>query len=225
MWAWAGIHKALSLGWAGGGAAFIAEAHGRPGLRPAVAVAVPLVEISLGALALRRAWWPILRVAAPAMHLGILVTLLRADWNVAVWPWNLALAGAAPLLFAGPPASVRRELVRPAAAVLVTLPALFYVGVVDAYPAHNLYSSNTAAALVCTGSACAPAPFGTLDALDVPLPPEPRLYRRWFEAECRPGTVLQITGPRTRLTDPPRVERHACPAADEGPIAPRRPPR
>jgi len=30
------------------------------------------------------------------------------------------------------------------AAVLLAFPALFYVGLVDAYVSHNLYSNNTA---------------------------------------------------------------------------------
>ena len=47
--------------------------------------------------------------------------------------------------------------------------------------------------------------------LNVPLPPEPRLFRAWFSLICTPGQTLVIEGIRTRLTDPPSWTEHACP--------------
>lgn len=215
MWLWAGAHKVLSLGWTTGGAAYIAQAHEVPGARVAVAWLVPAAEITVGVLALRRRWWPVLRWAAPALHLGILLTLVRDGWNEAVWPWNAALAAVAPLLFVADAPRAAAPTTRALAAGLATFPALFYLGWVDAYPAHNLYTSNTATAVVCDAGPvprCSAALFDTFDELEVPMPPEPRLYRATFDRTCQPGSTLVVTGRATRLTDPPTVTRRACPA-------------
>ncbi len=84
-------------------------------------------------------------------------------------------------------------------------PLGFYFKVSDAYLSHNLYSSNTAEASICrgpTGSGlCLTAPFFTLDTLNVPLPPEPRLFVQWFELICQPEEKLRIAGINTRLFD------------------------
>ncbi len=211
MWLWAGTHKALSLGWSTGGASFIGSALGVP--KPWIAALVPVAEIALGLMAM----WPRLGKATAAggfiLHSMIVVTLLAANWNSAVWPWNVGLALASLLLFTERVGKLQnRRVVRGAALAFFIYPALFYLGLGDAYLSHNLYTSNTAEAAVCTpGTAlCLPAPFSTWTALNVPLPPEPRLYRQWFQMTCTPGTVLRITGPRTRLTDPPSVTHDPC---------------
>ena len=153
---------------------------------------------------------------ATALHLGILLTLgpWLASFNSAVWPWNAALACCAPLLFIARPAQARpthdraqdteplrsRHLAVGVAALLFVLPAGFYAGVSDAYLSHNLYTSNTAQALRCTDTGC--APFGTeaYSALNVPLPPETRIYAAWFRLVCNAGETLEVTRPRTRIT-------------------------
>lgn len=251
-WLWAGLHKALSLGWSDEGAAFIADALHQPGRTDVVAWALPAAEIALGVLAFVPRAWPAVRWGALALHLGIVVTLspLFADWNTAVWPWNLALAAVAFGLFRPEPAARTRAglgvdrsdpagadadavgadpalaaatgapatAMWPASpagvvagAVLLLAPALFYVGGMDAYLAHNLYSSNTARAVVCDPELGCVDAFDTWDELDVPFPPEPRLYRRWFRDGCRPGQELVVSGIRTRFTDPPTVDRLDCP--------------
>jgi hypothetical protein len=213
MWAWAGIHKALSLGWATGSAAVIADAFGASGLRGVVAVAVPASEIALAALALRRRAWPVLRVAAPVFHLGVVLFLVLDGDNLAVLPWNLALVAIAPLLFrppdraAGPGASRGTVAV---AAFLAIHPAGFYLGVTDTYLAHNLYTSNEAGASMCVAGGDCFDPFATRASLDVPLPPERRLYVAWFERICRPGDTLRIDGIDTRLVHG-QVDVVACP--------------
>jgi hypothetical protein len=215
LWLWSGVHKALSLGWSTGGAAFIGSALGAPGARLAIAIGLPVVEMTIGAASISRRLWPLVRWAGLALHVGIFMTLspLFGNVNSSVWSWNLALGVAAVLLFDPREARERASRVsRAVVAFLIAYPALFYVGIADAYLAHNLYTSNTASAQVCdVADLCSPAPFDTWDALNVPLPPEPRLYVAWFDEICAPSTTLVVTGPRTRLTDPPTIRRPACP--------------
>jgi hypothetical protein len=215
MWLWAGLHKALSLQWSVDGAAFIADSLHVERFRWVVALAVPAMEIALGLASLVPRLWPAVRLGGLALHLGIFVTLspMFADWNRAVWAWNLALAVVAVLVFhrRADEQLVAGRLVAVVAAVLVLSPALFYVGSIDAYLSHNLYSSNTPVAVAC-GPDGSCVGFDTVEDLEVPLPPEPRLFRRWFDEACRPGTVLYVTGRATRFDDPPRHTERSCPA-------------
>ena len=215
LWTWAGIHKVLSLGWSDDGAAFIASALGHPSSRALVAVGLPVAEIAIGVASAFRKLWPFVRWAGVALNLGIFITLspLFADWNSSVWSWNVALAMAAALLFFNEEDRVRPNRIAVViVAVLVVYPALFYVGVADAYLAHNLYSGNTSSAASCDASgSCSTDLFDTWSALNVPLPPDERIYRALFDRVCAPGSTLIVRGPATRLTDPPTVHHHACP--------------
>jgi hypothetical protein len=221
LWLWSGLHKALSLGWPTRGALFIAESLGVVGARPLIAVVLPAVEIALGLTALFPRLWRATAIAGLVLHLSMFTMLspVMRDWNSAVWPWNVGLAVSAFLLFWTKP----REQLAPTRAVrvvavgLLAFPALFYVGLADTYLSHNLYTANGASARICIagGFGCSSAPFATLDTLNVPMPPEPRLYRQWFGRVCRPGTILEITAIQTRLTDPYRTTTDACPASPQ----------
>jgi hypothetical protein len=232
LWVWAGLNKLLSTGFEAEGAPFVSE-----GLRMPMVLAqwgVPVVEIALGLLAAvpraRRA----AVVLSVAVHGLILATLLLQQRNVAVWAWNAVIPVAAAALLAGDRTTrvlsrATRQTVRSAGtkvavavwAVVALYPAGFYVGVVDAYLAHHLYSGATHRALVCstgrTGHTDGAAlrctdPFTTTwSSLRVPLPPEPRLYRQWFELDCRAGDVLRIAPRRTRIANG-ATQEHACPA-------------
>lgn len=214
LWMWAGLHKLLSLGWSIGGASFIATTVHRPGWRSFIAWWVPLAEIALGLLALWRGMWPVLRFVGAAFHLGVAAVLYLSHTNSAVWPWNVALALVVPLVFSPDVAVPVALRVRPSARVrpsprltvvsvcFVVYPAGFYLGLSDAYPAHNLYSSNTAQASVCPvgqPNACSPAQFGVYETLNVPMPPERRLFVAMFRRLCQPETMLRIDGINTRL--------------------------
>jgi hypothetical protein len=230
LWLWSGVNKVLSTGWSTGGAAFIASSLHVSGLRPAVVVGLPAAELALGAASLWRRTWPVVRWLAPALHTGILLTLspVFADWNSAVWPWNVALAVAGFALFRNErPAAARADAPRSrprqnvavavAGGLLLAYPALFYVGSVDTYLAHNLYTSNTAAAAVCEPSGrCDSGPFNTFGPLNVPIPPEPRLFNALFDKTCQPGQQLLIVGRATVFTDPPSRSRRPCERVGEG---------
>jgi hypothetical protein len=214
LWLWAGLHKMLSLGWATGGATFIATSLGQPGWSDFVAVVLPLGELGLGLTALWPRLWKVTAVGAVLLHVGIVVTLspLFADWNSSVWPWNAAVAVTAPLLFLSQSegAVLPSRPIMAVAAMLLAFPALFYVGVVDAYISHNLYSGNTASGVICRGGKCTPGAFDTIKQLNVPFPPEPRLFRQAFDIACQRGDVLVIKGRWTRLTGPRSSETKTC---------------
>ncbi|MFN2503555.1 MAG: hypothetical protein ABR540_04880 [Acidimicrobiales bacterium] len=216
LWGWAGLNKILSGGWSTGAAAFIADAMGSDAFRIPVAVLVPVIEVGFAVLGLWRRSWGVLRVAGPLFHIGIVVVLIMADWNTAVYPWNLALAAAVPLLFRVPDGAEERRgrIPKLAAAFLVLYPIGFYAGLVDTYLAHNLYTSNTANASLCTsaavGAICDPTPLLTWDSLNVPIPPEKRLLVRWFDEICAPGQILRVDGRWTRFSDR-EVDFTPCP--------------
>ncbi len=216
VWLWAGIHKLMSPGWSEGGARFIADSLGRPGWREFIAFVLPLCEIGVGLTALWPRTWRLTAAGAVLLHVGIFLTLSPryADWNSSVWPWNLAVAATAPLLFLGAKAEspFPSRQVTAGAVALLAYPALFYVGAMDAYLAHNLYTSNTAAAVICQpqSTACTSARLDTWRTLNVPLPPEPRLFRQAFDIVCEPGEELLIVGRHTRLSDPPSRTRYRC---------------
>jgi hypothetical protein len=214
LWLWAGLHKVLSLGWSTEAADAIAGYLHLDALRLPIAVVLPAAEIALGVMSLFPSLWRYVRIGGAAVHLGIFLSLspMFGNYNSAVWPWNIAVAIIAVCLFtATREAPVSTPVARAVAAALIVYPALFYVGVVDAYLSHNLYTSNTASAEVCQGTDACSEPFDTMAALNVPLPPEPRLYREWFELECAPGSRLVVTGIRTRITGEAGVEESTCP--------------
>lgn len=222
LWIWAGLNKALSAGWPTVGVYFMVGTIGLTALTPIATIVIPLVETGLGIMGLIPACWPAVRVVAPVVHLQILLTLVVAHWNTSVWPWNIGIALAAPFLFlpdrlAAEPSRSRHAASNPrprarvvttVGVLLVVYPVGFYFGVTDAYLEHNLYSANTRTAAICPPSNGAAAPkcsesvfTRTWAAINVPLPPERRLYVAWFDKVCRPGETLRLRGPWTHLAD------------------------
>jgi hypothetical protein len=209
LWFWSGLNKALSLGFMTGAAQFIYG--GLPlrieALRPyfgwLVIASEMLAAIFIVVPKLRRVGV----VLAVGVHLMILLVLLRHRWNVSVWPWNVAVPFAA-IAFFWHSSSVttpreRRVIAAALACIILVLPAGFYAGYVDAYLAHNLYTSNTARAVaVCRHAPpCSSASFGrTWNHFRVPLPPEPRIYRAYFDQLCGRGDTLVIYPRQTRVT-------------------------
>jgi hypothetical protein len=202
LWTWAGIHK-LQSPW------FLEQFGPRLGatvvpwaptwLPRGGAYALAVTELTLGALAVHPRTRRLAAGLACLLHAGILLTLasLPRGRNVAVWPWNLALAFAGLALLLPWRESVVESL-RPAgpaarvlAVLLLVFPAGFYVGLVDTYLAHNLYSAQSPRVTTSSVSFAA-----TARAFRVILPPEPRLYVQYFRLRCRPGDTLRIDAPR-----------------------------
>ena len=193
MWGWAGINKILSPAFLASTApALLAGVWpgAPPGLKSNAGYMAALAEVAIAVLALApRARWAAATVAL-GLHAGILLVLSpRADPNIVVWPWNIALALAGLVFIAPWKGSVSeafrasRLVPRFVVAALLVMPAGFYFGVVDAYLSHNLYSSNTPLATTVPP---------TRRLFRVPFPPEHRLFEQHFQLTCYKGQTLQI---------------------------------
>ncbi|MDX2162863.1 MAG: hypothetical protein SF162_16215 [bacterium] len=199
LWTWAGINKLLSpvfLTSTGPQLAGVLLGFLPMSVLRYSGYAIALAELALGILTLIPRTRKAAAVLALVLHGGILLTLLTMHYNSAVWAWNaaLALAGFAlvwdwrenPLKTL----KLRGWWVRAAAAVLLITPAGFYIGAFDAYLSHNLYSSNTARAEAPVSTQI------TWTQLNVPLPPEHRLFEQFFQATCRRAQVMLIRDTR-----------------------------
>lgn len=228
LWFWSGLNKALSLNFMKGSAQSIFE--GLPiqleAIRPYFGWLVIVSEMLAAVLIVIPKLRRVRVLLAVGVHLMILFVLVRAKLNVSVWPWNLAVPFAAIAYFWHSPSLIapreRERERRPIAALLacsiLVLPAGFYAGYVDAYLAHNLYTNNTAwAVATCPRDPvfCSSDNFGeTWTQFRVPLPPEPRLFRSYFNQTCDPADTLTIHPRRTRVTfgRDTTVSIHACPS-------------
>lgn len=222
LWVWAGLGKALSAGF--GPIAELATSRlGVGGLAGLAEWAIPIGELSLGIAVLvpvarRWAGW-----AGAALHLVAPFALAIGVRSPIFW-WNLGLAAASIVLLAldapspdprpAPAPAVARALV----VGLFAYPVLAYVGTIDPYLGHHLYSGDVPTATVCSADGC--SDFGILatrGALGVPIPPSTRMFERWFLAGCTPGEELRVTGMELRapLDDLPvaRPTTTTCPPA------------
>lgn len=206
LWLYAGLHKILTPAYYAEGGPWLLRVlwlEALPWLASPLAAAVAAAEIAFAVGALLPRWRPVVRNAAAAFHLAtVLVLATRLRWNEAVWPWNLALACAAFVLLGswrgwglGVEWARSPRLPRGLAVVLLVLPGGYWIGVVDAYLAHCLYSNDVPRAFVCT-------PFSRTDVNEicvrhgVVLPPAHRLYAPFFRGVGRPGEWIEIEDPR-----------------------------
>ncbi len=156
---------------------------------------IALTELLAGVLAFFPATRRLSACLVFGVHTGILLTLspLGLNWNHAVWPWNITLAVAGFALFWNwqEPLFNRKWLTGVVVALILIMPAGFYLGLVDAYLAHNLYSSN-----VPTAYSTAFRPTATWQAFQVPLPPQHRLFEQYFQLVCGSNDELTIRDSR-----------------------------
>lgn len=229
LYLWAGLHKLLSAEYAFSASRFWQRTV--PGLGEGtagvLALGVAVFEVGLGLLvvwpaARRRAGW-----LAGAMHFMIFLSLspLGRGRNEAVWPWNLALAVAAPVLITTWGSTWRTQVrgSRPVALLLAVLlvlsPALYYVGRLDAYLAYCLYSVNVPVAvlvhpeqreqLAAAGESRLRLPDLNSDIKDlhVPFPPAHRLFEQYFNLVGEPGDELHVYDPRPWAACQGRTDR------------------
>jgi hypothetical protein len=223
VWFWAGVNKALSMGFMSESAQWLFDSSpvspefSRPYFGWIIIASEVSIALCLLVPRLRRAGV----VLAVALHALTLLTLVGVGWNESVWPWNVALAMAATAFF-WRPAGEPHEWRGVSLAILLIfglLPIGFYGGYVDAYIAHNLYTSNTARAEVCRpDGVCSSGIFQqTWTELRVPLPPEPRLYVQYFDQLCAPSESLLVHPRRTRVVFGRDVERseHECRSVED----------
>ncbi|HEX3658162.1 MAG TPA: MauE/DoxX family redox-associated membrane protein [Pirellulales bacterium] len=201
LWFFSGFHKIISphyygvfTGWLW--SQMLPGASATGGIWMAGVVAV--VELLLGVMVLvprtrRMAGW-----MALVLHLGVLASLVYVRWNEAIWPWNIALALSGIALVRPWRESLVADfarvgvLCRVAAVVLLVSPLGYYLGIVDAYLAHCLYSSNLPMARWHGRELVG----YTIPSLHVPLPPTYRTYKAYFHATAQPGDEMVIDDPR-----------------------------
>lgn len=196
LWTWAGTHKLLSPAFA---------ATVAPSLfgSSTMGIAIALLEVTLGALVLFRRT-RIAGALALCLHGGATVWLaLRGEFSLL--PWNVALAAA---YFWLPSERSRRF-----DALLLALPAGFYLGVVDVYLAHVLFTGGVAESVRCDDEGCRSdvEQVEVRRALSVPIQPEERLIQDYFRATCYPGEELFVTPPQTWLHPSPQPTSELCP--------------
>lgn len=205
LWFWSGLGKLCSERFLYDGGAWLLAQSAEPTtwLAPAVAVALGSGELLLAVGVLvprtrRRAAW-----LGGFAHLAVLAYLspLGRDCNAAVWPWNLALAVAAPVLLATRDRTRLGSLAhaglapRAAAAVFVLLPLGYHAGWVDAAFAQQAYVMNEPVATWLRADGRVER-IGMVPELQVFVPPVPRVYAAWFARIGQPGDQLVITEPR-----------------------------
>ena len=193
---------------------------------------VVAAEIGLALLALVPRTRRLAVVVAVALHGAILFALVPHD-NVAVWPWNVALAAAAGMLIGTWRTPIAEDVgsahvvTRLLAAVLVLGPLTSYAGIGDPYLAHQLYTANVPTGLVCRVDGGRPwlrqglngryrDPAAGLDCLvidliggglGVPAPPRPSYFAGYFRRDCRPGERLVILDHTRRVPVPKPADR------------------
>ncbi len=209
LWFWAGFHKLISPEWLTYRSFFFMVKMVPQGWAEnyhfVFAVVVGASEVGLAVLALVKprlaSWFCIL------LHVGIVLSLLLANWNYSVIPWNLMAAVFGFFL-------LRRHSIGSfdwqsivVGSSLMLMPALFYVGQVDRAFAHVLYSGMTPSGLISHTDA---ADMNRLKprlekvhdwVLAVPFPNERRTVRQYFELTAETGSKLFLRDPRLGLSD------------------------
>jgi hypothetical protein len=200
LWIWGGVHKLLSPDFA------ILVAPGIFGSRE-LGLFVAAVEIALGALIFLRRRRELGMVALALHGTASVVLLWRGEY--ALLPWNVVLAGV--YFF------IPNERSRILDAVPFLIPAGFYLGIVDAYFAHVLFTGGVTQSVRCDAQECRSdvEQDEVRQALGVPLGPEDRLIRTYFRATCYPGEELFVTLPQTYLH--PRRQSLSEPCPDLSP--------
>jgi len=215
LWFFSGVHKLLSPGyyatvapWLWQGIAPVADYPTLADYAGMFGATLAGIETAMGIAV----WIPRLRRyvagAAFAMHFGIVALLNHLDgWNTSVWGWNCAIAivGFALIVrWRGPLLDDFRRCGRAttvAAVLLFVSPLLFYVGRLDAYLCHCLYSDNVASATFYSADRRRVFAMNGQEGpywsnVNVPLPPAHRIFETYFRRVAEPGDVLIVRDPR-----------------------------
>lgn len=216
LWFFSGFHKLISPGYYHGVAPFLWE-----GILPSrewpslaylavpTAVLMAVVEMSLGIAVCFPRLRRVAAIVIVALHCSAVLILHRLDdWNTAVYPWNLALAVVgASLIYTwrSTPADERRICGTPIFAAGVALfcsPLLFYVGLLDPYLSHCLYSANVPSAVMIPADADSRSyEMNGTDGpywanVNVPQPPAHRIFEEFFHRTAKPGDRLDVSDSR-----------------------------
>lgn len=192
------------------GPAFSHLPHFVQNIPPLFWLIIPLVEVAVAIGLLTRTLRNFAVALAIVTHVAILLTLIASHENSVVWPWNLAMILFVIVLFWQEKETTARQLFDRSPfqmAVLLffgVLPALNFAGLWDSYLSAALYSGNTDQQVIYVSPAViarlpptarphvwqASEPFfldvnrWSYGELNVPIYPEPRIYRRVTERVC-----------------------------------------
>ncbi len=247
LWFYAGVHKLLSVDFMSQSDTWMLRTMvgaQTPLLRTLFPWAIVAAEMGIAVLALVPRTRRLAVAGAILVHGGILLSLVRADWNPTVWPWNALCAVAGVFLILPWTRSLRDDwrvsspAVRIAAVALAVYPLGFYAGIVDAYLSHSLYAMDQPRGYVCNfsgepepmrpglGDAIeyrhADGPFQCREvyvsnALGIPLPPLHRLYADYFTRTCAGDEFLLVLERRRFTPDDDRQTVLRCPGAGADP--------
>jgi hypothetical protein len=198
LWFWSGLGKLLSPRFLGEGGTWLLGGSVAAGSATAFTAAAALGagELALGVLALGARTRRVAAVLGALLHASILLHLVLRGANPAVWPWNAALAAAAPLLLGRTGGSILPwgrcgGVVRWCAPLFLLLPLGYHAGLVDRAFAHSVYTLDGPRAVLLWADGRVEE-RRELPALRVPLPPVPRVLEAFFVATARPGDALAI---------------------------------
>jgi hypothetical protein len=180
-------------------------------LPPFFILLIPLLEISVGLGLVTRKYRNVSVVLAIATHIVVLLLLISSGENTVVWPWNIAMVFFVLILFWQDKEISPRKVLVPkngfhvvALLLFGVLPAFSFVGLWDSYLSSALYSGNTDQAVIYVSPSVidrlpaaihphiwqATQPFfldinrWAYGELNVPVYPEPRIYRKVTEQIC-----------------------------------------
>jgi len=176
-----------------------------------VILIIPLLEVAIAVGLITRKHRNACVVMAIATHIVILILLIGSGENIVVWPWNIAMALFVVILFWQDKETGYRKIimVNPFHALILLmfgiLPALSLIDLWDSYLSAALYSGNTDQAVIYVS----PTVIDRLPAaihphiwqstkpyfldinrwaygeLNVPVYPEPRVYKKVTEQICK----------------------------------------
>jgi len=191
-------------------------------LPPYWVLVIPLLEISIGLGLITRKFRKQTVLLAIGTHTFVLALLVSSRENTVVWPWNIAMALFVVILFWQDKQNGPLQILAPRSAlhalIIVlfgVMPAFSFADLWDSYLSSALYSGNADQSVIYVSRSVAgqlPAaiqphiwqakePF-FLDVnrwayaeLNVPVYPEPRIYRRVAAQICAtpgsfPGEIL-----------------------------------
>ncbi|HKD35976.1 MAG TPA: hypothetical protein VKB78_04220 [Pirellulales bacterium] len=207
LWFYAGFHKLVSPDYYESVIPFMTgfTKGSVPLTWQIVGIGVAVFEVLLAVLAAIPSLRRLCSVLAVGFHLAIVSILaVRLHWNESVCPWNAALAVASVTLLWRWRTSLHEDWrgasnwLRGAIAAVLLSPLLFYVGLIDPFLAYCVYANNspTAAVYIPGGGIRTLSDTIPDPSLNVPIPPEHRLFEAYFEQIAMPGEVLIIDDPR-----------------------------
>ena len=216
LWVFSGFHKLLSPGYFDDVAPFLwqgifppASWPNMPDYSATVAATMACVEIALGIAICFPRCRRAAAVVVVLLHCGVVWLLQRhGNWNTSVWPWNLALAVVGATLVVTWKSTIPQERQKcglpgfVAGVLLFFSPLLYYVGLLDAYLSHCLYSANVPTAVMIPSSAGQTTyrmngiegPYWT--NVNAPQPPAHRIFEQYFREVARPGDRMIVEDPR-----------------------------